>query len=1009
MRSHLFHRAPTRRLRSTTIALRAFALLLLLPLGSMARVDGEDAIRFESQVRPVLSRACLNCHGASEPEAGLDLTAPHAETLDLLAPGEPEISELLRRVASDDPDERMPPKGPPLTDDEIATLRRWIAEGADWPAHWAERPLVEPPPFAPIRTTSAAPDSILPTGPIDAAIDRPLAARGIEPVEPASRRTLARRLSFDLHGLPPEPESIDMFEADRRPDAVVRHVDRLLASPAYGERQARHWMDLVHYAETHGHDQDRPREHAWPYRDWLIRRFNEDVPYAQFVVEQVAGDQLPTDDPWATVGTGLLAAGPWDESSLRDIREDAPDREVARYLDRDDIVTTVMSTFIASSVHCARCHDHKFDPITQRDHYALQAIFASTDKGEREIDLDPELGRRRRDLNDRLAAWRDFDPRSGVPYPETIDENALTRFETALADEASRWRNLDSIAAISLGGADVQARDDGSFVFGGPRPDKDTYRLDYRGDARAVTGVRIEVLDDDALPQRGPGRNDNGNLHLTELRLQVRDAGAATWTELPIRSIAADWDQSGWTAAHAIDGNPNTAWGIFPEVGKPHQLVATLGESIDLNGRELRVELLQAHGGFHLIGRVRVAVTDLAEPQVEAAATLPVEVRFALAAPGESRSETDRRIITRWWQVARLERELAALPPRDRLYCGSNRFAPDGSFRPAVTPRPVFVLRRGLADEPIEPAVPGAIASLDETVPFELAVERIDDEGARRAALARWLVDPRHPLTWRTMANRIWLQHFGRGIVATPNDFGRMGAAPTHPELLDWLAIRLRDDDSMKLLHRRIVTSAAYGRSSRGTAAGRAADAQGQWLWRYPIRRLDAESFRDALLSVSGALDRRMGGPSVREFVQRPGIHVTPIVDYAAMPIEDPAHRRRAVYRFVFRTIPDPLLDALDCPDASQLTPQRNESLTAVQALATLNGRQTAIAAERLAERLTREANDDALRVDRALRLLFGRGANDDERQAIAAFAQRYGWTETCRVLLNANEFLFVD
>ena len=1007
MRSHLTPRASTHPLRSTSIALRA--IVLLLPFGSADRVVGEDAIRFESQVRPVLSRACLNCHGASEPEADFDLTAPHAATLDLLAPGEPEISELLRRVASDDPDERMPPKGPPLTDDEIETLRRWIAEGADWPAHWSERPLVEPQPFATIRPASVDRDATLPAGPIDAAIDRELAAQGIEPVEPATRRTLARRLSFDLHGLPPEPESIDELEADRRPDAVARHVDRLLASPAYGERQARHWMDLVHYAETHGHDQDRPRENAWPYRDWLIRRFNEDVPYSRFVVEQIAGDQLPTDDPWATVGTGMLAAGPWDESSLRDIREDAPDREVARYLDRDDIVTTVMSTFTASSVHCARCHDHKFDPITQRDHYALQAIFASTDKGERELDLDPDLGRRRIELTERTTAWRDFDPRSAAPYPETFDESALARFESALQDETARWRGLDSITAVSLGGADVQRRDDGSIVFGGPRPDKDTYRLDYRGDDRVATGVRIEVLDDDSLPQRGPGRNDNGNLHLTELRLLMRDAGSPNWIELPIRAIAADWDQTGWTAAHAIDGNPNTAWGIFPDVGKAHQLVATLDEPIDLGGRELRVELLQAHGGFHLIGRVRVAVTDQPEPRIDSTATMPDEVRAALADSRESRDETARRTVIRWWSLKRLERELSELPPRDRVYCGSNRFAPDGSFRPSMTPRSVFVLRRGLTSEPIEPASPGAIEAFGSIVPFELPNERIDDEGARRLALANWIVDRRHPLTWRTMANRIWLQHFGQGIVTTPNDFGRMGATPTHPELLDWLAVRLRDDDSMKLLHRRIVTSAAYGRSSRATEAGLSADAQGQWLWRYPIRRLDAESFRDALLSVSGALDRRMGGPSVREFVQRPGIHVTPIVDYAAMPIEDPAHRRRAVYRFVFRTIPDPLLDALDCPDASQLTPQRNESLTAVQALATMNGRQTAIAAERLAERLERESNDDAQRVDLALRLLFGRTASEDERASIAAFARRYGWIETSRVLLNANEFLFVD
>ena len=356
-----------------------------------------------------------------------------------------------------------------------------------------------------------------------------------------------------------------------------------------------------------------------------------------------------------------------------------------------------------------------------------------------------------------------------------------------------------------------------------------------------------------------------------------------------------------------------------------------------------------------------------------------------------------------------LRGQLDALPPKQLVYCGSNDFAADGSFRPSVEPREVQVLRRGLVSAPIEPAVPGAIDYLESKVSYDLEEAAIGDEAARRVALARWLVAEGQPLSWRVMANRIWLQHFGSGIVTTPNDFGRMGAAPSHPWVLDHLASELRDSGSIKRVHRLLLLSSTYQLSTEGNDANAAIDGAAVFRWRMPRRRLDAESVRDGLLQISGSLDSHMGGPSVRQFVESPGIHVTPVVDYESLPLTDPAFRRRSVYRFIFRTVPDPFFDSLDCPDASQWTPQRNTSLTAVQALATLHDRQVALAAERLTIRLEHEVANERARVSRLFELLFARRPVDEEIDLVLGFTAEHGWPAACLYLMNTNEFHFLD
>ncbi len=641
---------------------------------------------------------------------------------------------------------------------------------------WSLRPLSKPVP--------PAVEGDAPRNPIDRFLLAKLRAKGLEPSPPADARTLLRRVTFDLTGLPPTPEEVDAFLADGRPDAYERVVERLLASPHHGERWARHWMDVAHYAETHGHDQDRPRPNAWPYRDYLIRSFNSDKPYARFVREQLAGDVLFPDDAEAVVALGFLATGPWDESSLRDIRDDTLDRQMARTLDRDDMVTTAMSTFVSATVHCARCHDHKFDPISQDDYYALQAVFAGVDKAERAYDTDPAAAAKRK-------------------------------------------------------------------------------RLDR--DKAGLSGLRGVV-------------------------------------------------------------SPT-----LPVVG---------------------------------------ALLDLAARQAERAAALP--------------------------------------PPR-LVYAAASDFKPDGSFRPAGKPRPVRVLKRGDITKPGAEASPGTLTCVEGLEARFRSANR-DDEGARRAALARWVTNPRNPLTWRSVVNRAWHDHFGRGLVDTPNDFGRMGSPPSHPELLDWLATTFRDGDgSLKALHRLIVTSTAYRRSARHDPRAAEVDADNRLLWRMNRTRLDAEQVRDAILQATGKLDRTMGGPSVRQFHTSPGLHVTPNVDYLTFDVDRPENFRRGVYRFVFRTLPDPFLEALDCPDASQLTPARNVSVTALQALAMLNDKFVVRMSEHLAARAAKASPDVAGQLRAVYRLALGREPTAKESVALADYARKHGLANACRLVLNTNEFLFVN
>lgn len=999
----------------------------VLSIAASSRLAAARGARhFEEHIRPLLTRHCLKCHGADEGAAGLDLTQPTKASQPLpsgevaIVPGAPDASELWRRITSEDPESRMPPEGPPLSEDERREVRAWLEAGAAWPRHWAYASLSTDSPPRPSPSEASpnlAPSQASPVAtrgtPIDDLVQQERQARGLDAAPPADRTALLRRVHIDLTGLAPTWSELQRFLADERPDAYERVVDQLLASPRYGERWARHWLDLVHFAETHGHDQDRPREHAWPYRDYVIRALNEDRAYPRFIQEQIAGDVLYPDSPWSIAATGFLAAGPWDESSLRDIQEDSSDREFARYLDRDDIVTTVMSTFLSSSVHCARCHHHKFDPISQDDYYGLQAVFAGTDKANRPWDLDEGVSQRREELRLALAA---LDASEAAQDPRLLSQENIrrvTEWLQRLRQRRDAWRPLQSASHASAGGWTLRSLEDGSVRVEGMGAETDTYTIEAPQPMEPITALRLELLPDELLPQRGPGRAINGNLHLSELRVWFRaDDSLGEWTPVPVADAIADFNQVDWSIEKALDGQDGTAWGIHPQEGMPHEAVFFLRDPIQLSrakpGR-LRVELHQRHGQHHVIGRFRLSWTGVPQPSELGLDTHPEDIAAIVSLAPERRTESQLRQLVVYVLRRELTQAQAALPAPQLLYCGTRHFVADGSFRPAAQPRSVFVLNRGNLATPLHAASIRALSCV-EGMPHALEVTGDSTDESRRAALARWISHADNGLMWRSMANRAWLHHFGRGLVDTPNDFGQLGSYPTHPELLEWLASTLRrTGGSLKDLHRRIVLSATYRQSSEQRPNAAERDADNRWLTRMNRRRLDAETYRDTILQVAERLDLRMGGPSVRHFRESPGVAVTPVVDYDAFDSDSPGAGRRSIYRFVFRTVPDPFLEALDCPDASQWTPQRGESITARQALATLNDKFVIHQSLRLAEVVGREADGADAQARGLFERILLRSPTEEEKAAVGSYLKAHGVANTARFLFNTNEFLFIE
>jgi len=933
----------------------------------------------------------------------------YEQALQVIAPGQPEESLLVQQVTGDAP--AMPQDAPPLSADEVQRLRDWIAAGAPWPEQrvlqadpqrnldwWSLRPLPETMPAGSSGEPAADPAHL-----VDALLDKQLAAAGLTAQPLAAADVLIRRLTYDLTGLPPTPEEVAAFSLDNYEQAV----DRLLASPAFGEKWARHWLDAARYGETHGYDKDQPRNHAWPYRDYVIAAFNNDKPYPRFVQEQIAGDVLFPDDPAGVIALGFLAAGPWDLIGHVEVGEQKIDGRIAKHLDRDEMISAVFNVFTSTTVQCAQCHHHKFDPVKMEDYYRLHAVFAAVDRADRSYAGPTPQQQRERDALlaqaaelDRQREQIDAAVRAAVaaragghePRIAELKQDSLPPPHPAYGwhsqispqRDASKWVQIDlgqrqAIQQIRLLAAFDHFANIGAG-FGFPV----RYKLETAEDAEFTSAVRLlhDASGEDQLnPKDEPVTIDVGGKTLRYIRV--------TATQLAPRSDDYIF-ALGELEAISSDGR-NLARGTQ----------VTSSDSIEAAPRWGRANLTD---GIHH--------RELADPQ--ALAELRRLERELAAVEAEVLTlQVAQRLREIGEQRAAIQQQLQALPRGPVVYAATSRFSSQGQFiATGGQPRTIHLLQRGDIGRPGE-VMPSGMPPLWPGATAEFSLGTAATEADARAALANAIASRENPLLWRSIVNRLWQWTFSQPLVGTPNDFGRMGMQPTHPELLDALAVRLRDDPqhSLKSIIRLLVTSQAYRRSSDHDEAAAAIDADNRLLWRGNRRRLTAEEFRDTLLLASGKLRlEERGGPSFRDFVIEKPEH-SPHYQYHLSDPNDPLTYRRSIYRFIVRSQPQPLLTVLDCADPSLSVAARDESTTALQALTQWNNRLVEAMSRHFGERIRAVSNDSSAadEVDFACRIALGRPPDATEHAALSAHLQAHGAASLARVLFNLNAFVYVD
>ena len=1021
---------PRPLIRLLTIIILWFAIdsSLTAQQDSSLATESFKSFDFVTDIQPILKRSCYVCHGPDKQksEYRLDVRAVALQGGDsgepAIVPHDAQASSLIRYVRGDDEAMLMPPATSDLdrlSSEEVETLTAWINAGPSWPDEFAGSTQSSEPHWSLTRLVKPnQPKSAV--NPIDAFVQAKLAEQKLTSSPPADRRSLIRRLNYGLTGLPPTPQEVDDFLSTDDVQAYDKIVKRLLATPRYGEHWARHWLDVVHYADTHGNDHDHARPNAWHYRDYVIRSFNDDKPYTRFVQEQVAGDALFPNDPQATVALGFLAAGPWDETLMVGVLEDTVDHQFALVLDRDDMVTTTMSTFQGLTVHCARCHNHKFDPITQREYYGLQAVFAGVGRADRPFHADSALHSKRRDLLARRSAILRRDPAVIATLNTAEIRQKIVSLANSQAERNAAWEPLNVVSVTNASNADTkfERQVDGSWFVSGATPDQDTFIVTAQTHSQDIRALRMEVLPDSRSPGSGPGRYDpSGNFHLTEFRVQAQPASGETngASRIEFSQVTADHGDIGGAIANAIDGRPDTHWSIHPHYGKPHEAVFELKEPIShAPGTTLMIRMEYNGHVRHQVGRFRLSFCT---------GSLPIDQRQVLPTAMSDLVRKDESLRTREEQIElaiqvltrEIDREIASLPSPEFVYAATQDFVAAGSFKPTATPRPIHILTRGELSKPGELVGPGALACIPD-LETELVIDDADNESSRRAALARWLTDDQNALLYRNIVNRVWSYHFGSGLCNTPNDFGVMGEVPSHPELLDWLAIWFRDEahGSLKALHHLILSSETYQQSIVHHDANATLDPDNRLLWRMNRLRLTAEQLRDSLLQFSDQIDLTMGGPSVVQFVERGPATFKPdggapaFIDYESFSPNSPQNRRRAIYRFLFRTLPDPLMDALDAPDGGAITPIRSQSTTALQAFALLNNAFVVHQCEQIAARAKRDSEADAT-LAFVFRLMLQREPNTDERAMFRDYVHRHGLANAVNTILNSNEFLYLD
>lgn len=1000
------------RTRLTATSLLIF-FAITVPLArsqsTIASAPGNASL-FERKIAPLLARHCLECHASTNREGGLDLSQKKSalaggESGLAIAPRNLDQSLLWEHVSSDS----MPKDRPPLSSDEKSLLEDWISAGASWTLDtidpfayssphragydwWSLQP-VQKPARPPVQMKS------WPLGDIDYFVLAKLESAGLKPAAPADRRILIRRLYFDLIGLPPDPAAVERFIADQSPEAYENLVSELLDSPHYGERWARHWLDVVRFGESQGFERNRIRENAWRYRDWVIQSLNRDLPYDEFIRQQIAGDVLNPDDLDALLATGYHVCGTWDQ--VAHLEGSSVMKSAARQEHMEDLVATLGQAFIGLAVNCARCHDHKFDPISQVDYFSIVALLGGVTQQQderRDIKASPDR-KRQSDLEKKLA-----DLTSKIDLFQTTARkrfNADKATEKPGASESPASKPIDGLLAIidvaspELPKELIKAiQSSGQFTI-------ETWispsKLNQSGPARIVTlskdtGQRNFTLgqDGDRLDFRLRTTNTDGNglpsLATSSVMKTEKMHVVVTFNRDGILRIFVDAKQvaekkydgelSSWDSGFQLAiGNELT--GDRPWEGQLHRL-AVYSKALDAD--QVDHNYKNPSGGFDSMESWEKILSSLSPT---------VQQRFAAA--------TNR--------VAMIRSEL------DQL-----RFEGVAHVLVPQQPPVYHVLARGDINKPGEVAFPKGLSAIARSTglkdDFELSADA--PEASRRKSLALWLSDPKHPLTSRVMVNRVWHYHFGKGIVDTPSDFGSAGGLPSHPELLDHLAATFIENRwSLKSLHRMIVTSATYRQSSQITNnKAESIDSDNRLLWRFNTRQLEGEAVRDAALAVSGTLNRSIGGPSYRD------VHVKLNQNHEFTdPTNEfsPATCRRTIYRLWARSGNHPLLQSLDCPDPSVMMPNRPGTITPLQALSLMNNVFMEKCADSFAGRIAEQTSNDSVEASIALayQLAIARQPTERESTLAASFIEthgmRVGLKQLCLVLLNTNEFIFIN
>ena len=1007
----------------------------LLPPPASHRVD------FLREIQPILSNTCYECHGPAKQKGGLrlDEKAPALKGGDsgpALVSGKSAESLLIRAVAGAKEDlARMPKKKEPLTPDQIGLLRAWVDQGIEWPQtavastrkdwhkHWAFTPPVRP-------SLPAVRNVRWPRNPIDAFVLARLEQENLAPAPEADKVTLLRRSTLDLTGLPPAPEEVDAFLRDNHEAAYEKQVERLLASPHYGERWGRQWLDAARYADSDGFEKDKPRT-VWFYRDWVINALNRDLPYNEFIIEQIAGDELPNPTQDQIVATGFLRNSMVNE-------EGGIDPEQFRMDAMFDRMDCIGKSVLGITIQCAQCHDHKFDPLKQAEYYRLFAFLNNDHEAQRVVYNPDELMK----VANLSRQMREVDAVLRHTAPDW--EARMAKWEESVKNNQPEWIILrPTVEDISTGGERYLPQGDGSFLALGYAPTKHTAKFWVTNDLQNISAFRLELLPDPNLPCNGPGRSFKGTCALTEFKVEAIDATHPT-NKITVKfaRATADFDQpetplepnfedkSGrkrvtGPVEFAIDDKDETAWGIDAGPGRrnqPRQAVFESASPVGFPGGTILVfQLTQNHGGWNSddimnnnLGRFRLSATTNPAPVV--ADPVPSQVREIFAIPRKQRSPAQTEALFSYWRTTVPEFKES----NDRIEALWKEW-PNGATALTLAarqqPRDTHILKRGDWLKPTDPVAPGVPSFLHPTIGEQNAAY------PSRLMLAHWLVDKKSPTTARVVVNRLWQAYFGTGLVSTPEDFGMQSEPPSNPGLLDWLACELMEPSldsegrnsaakpappvawSLKHIHRLIVTSATYRQTSNISPDLYAKDPDNRLLARGPRLRVEAEIVRDIALSASGLLNPKIGGPSI--FSPAPEFLFQPPASYAPFPWKEetgPDRYRRALYTFRRRSTPYPVLQVFDAPNGDFSCVRRLRSNTPLQALASLNETVFVECAQALARKTLAEGGDnDSERINYVFRRALARAPKPDEKAELLNLLEKER-TRIAEGWLNANE-----